>query len=108
MIKLSTRAIVKQNKRPKSENVPTHHSFLKKIKKPITVSAQEIECLSHSINVSSLKISRGKNLERPEDAIKKNQSDRTREALNCIQKCQKQRFLQENFKQNKKKAISAH
>ena len=71
-----------------------HHSFLKKIKKTITVSAQEIECLSHNINVSSKKISPGKNLERQEGATKENQSSRTREALICIQKFQSQRFLQ--------------
>ena len=67
--------------------------FLKNIKKTITVSAQEIECLSHNINVSSKTISREKNLERQEGAIKKNQSNRTREALICIQKFQSQRFI---------------
>ena len=34
---------------------------MKKIEKTITVSAQEIECLSHNINASFQKISGGKN-----------------------------------------------
>ena len=79
-----------------------HHSFSKKTK-TTTDSAQEIECLSHNINVSSQKISRGKILERPECAIKKNQSNRTREALICIQKLQSQRFLQNEKKQKEDK-----
>ena len=84
-----------------------HHFFLERIKKTITVSAQENECLLHNINVSSQKISRRKNLERPEGAIKKNQGNRTREALICIQKFQSQRFLQ-NEKKTKGKQKSAH
>ena len=44
----------------KRSNSVFHRSLLKKIKKTINVVALEIECLSHNINVSSLKISNGK------------------------------------------------
>ena len=40
-------------------------------------------------------------IEITEGAIQKNQSDRTREALICIQKFQSKRFLQENLKKQK-------
>ena len=72
----------------KRSNSVFHRSLLKKIKKTITVGALEIECLSHNINVSSLKNLMEKFKERPEGEIKKNQSEITREALMCIQKFQ--------------------
>ena len=44
----------------KRSNSVFHRLLLKKIKKTINVVALEIECLSHNINVSSLKKSNGK------------------------------------------------